>query len=299
MEYTADIKSPAELQKEEAELRALQTHTSKGEKLFNWLTYGGLAGIGTFMLTIPITYWAKYGGGAAGFENTEKWVQNTLKWNEHQAKHAVITTTTMQSGNITLLPVMVMERNKQQLVETFNNVLGDKSGDASVDDEPEQSVLSLAKGRVAAWVTIYSSFRAAALVFGEQKFSKFEDKFSKHIICNPLGMPTHIPSLPRIEANETKLFRIGKIAAFDVFATAAATSVLYLASRFFAKKNPRLHAHTLPQNIHAQAPAASPIDSQNTPVDESKFAQFRKADIQPIRNYTDLAELADSSLGLM
>ena len=36
-------------------------HVSKGERLFDWITYGGMAGLGTFLITIPIAFHAKYG----------------------------------------------------------------------------------------------------------------------------------------------------------------------------------------------------------------------------------------------
>jgi hypothetical protein len=153
-----------------------------------------------------------------------------------------MTSVLMVPGNLGLIPIKAMENNKPELVEKFNKMLGDKSADASVENDSKQTWGSLVKSRLAAWLAVFTGFRVAATVIGNEKFGQFENSFSENIVCKTLGKPTHIPGMEKIAANETKLFRYGKIAALDVFATAAATILLYMGTRFFAKPNPQWHA---------------------------------------------------------
>lgn len=101
--------------------------------------------------------------------------------------------------------------------------------------------MSLIKSRVAAYATVFVSLQGAVKIFGDDRFKKFEEDFAEHVVCRPLNLPTHTPGLPRSAATETRAFRYGKIGALDVFATAAATILLYAGSRFFAKKNEHWH----------------------------------------------------------
>jgi len=41
------------------------SHRSRGEKIFDWIVYGGLGGVGTFLLTLKPAYWMRYHGGEA------------------------------------------------------------------------------------------------------------------------------------------------------------------------------------------------------------------------------------------
>lgn len=242
----------------QAEIKAEKTSSSKGERLFDWITYGGIAGLGTFVLTIPIAYWAKYGGGAKHFINGGKRLQN-LGLGEHTAEHAMMTTATMQGGNVTIIPVKIMENYKPQLVEKFNKLLGDKSEDASIENDPKQTWGSLVKARIfLAWLPVFASFKATGMLIGEDKFAAFQNNFSKGV-CDILGKSTHFPGMAKIAANETKLFRYGKIGALDLFATAAASTLLYIGSRFFAKKNEHWHAQ------HTHIPPQTPSHEPETP----------------------------------
>ena len=240
------ITPPIDPQVEAAEKAALKSHTSKGEKLFDWLTYGGIGFLGVFAAGIPVGYWAKYGGGAKAFASSIKALEKT-GMSAKSAEDIMITNVLMQPGNAALIPIKILENHKPALVEKLNTMMGDKSGDASIDQEPEQTWGSLIKSRLTAWVAVFAGFRGAAMIIGGEKFGEFEDAFSKHVICAPFGKPTHTPGMAQVVENETKLFRAGKIAALDVFATAAATSILYVGSRFFAKNNPRWQAHDIPK----------------------------------------------------
>jgi len=231
-----------------AEAKAAKTSSSKGERLFDWLTYGGIGFLGVFAAGIPIGYWGKYGKGAGMFHSGAKSLEK-LGMSAKSAEDAMMTSVLMQPGNIALLPIKLMENNKPHLVDKFNDMLGEKSSDASVEKDPQQTWGSLIKSRLAAWLAVYAGFRGGAMMFGGENFAKFENKFAEYIVCNPLGKPTHIPGMEKIAANETKLFRYGKIASLDVFATAAATILLYVGSRFFAKRNDQWEAkHTHPDN---------------------------------------------------
>lgn len=233
------------LHSREAQQQAEKTSTSSGEKAFDLLTYGGVAGLGTFALTIPVAYWAKYGKGAKYFEDAAKYlVKKGMR--PRIAEEMVMTSALMQGGNLTIIPVKVLENCKPQIVDRFNHMLGDESGKASVDEDPQQTWGSLIKSRLVAWTAVFAGFRAAATLVGHEKLDSFEKKFAEGV-CKLMGKATHI------KGAETAHYRYGKIAALDVFATAAATSILYVGSRFFAKNN--THWDTDRNN---PAPAATP-----------------------------------------
>ncbi len=263
----------------EAETKAEKTSSSKGERLFDWLTYGGIAGLGTFALTIPIAYWAKYGGGAKAFVDAGKRLER-MGMNESTAEHFMMTTATMQGGNVTIIPVKLMENHKPELVDKFNKMLGDKSEDASVENDPKQTWTSLIKARLLlAWLPVFVSFKATGMMIGEEKFGAFQNSFAESV-CNFLKRPTHTPGLEKIVANETKIFRYGKIAALDVFATVAATSLLYIGSRFFAKQNEPWHA----QRTHIQPPInplGAPGKAMENATHQSHSAPAREKEPEP------------------
>lgn len=250
----------------EAEAKAKKTSTSKGEKLFDLLTYGGIGFLGVFAAGIPLGYWAKYGGGSGMFKRTAQSLEKS-GLSKHAAEDFVMTSVLMQPGNLGLIPIKAMENHKPELVEKFNNMLGDKSSDASIDNDPKQTWISLAKSRAVAWLAVFTGFRGAGMIIGEEKFEKFSNSFAENIVCKPLGKPTHTPGLAKIAANETKLFRYGKIAALDVFATAAATALLYAGTKFFSKPNPQWHPKYL--DSKAKEPQATPQQTAAEPsVDE-------------------------------
>ncbi|MDX1974230.1 MAG: hypothetical protein SFT92_00995 [Rickettsiales bacterium] len=190
---------------------------SRREKIFNWLTYGGIAGLGTFLVTIPTTYWAKYGGGANLFKAAAKELERT-GFHPETAEQIVTTTALMQGGNITLFPVKFMEDHKAEII-----------GKDPAKEQNKQDWTSLIKARLVAWGAVFASFKGVAKLIGGDKLTAFEEKFAKHVVCDPLGKATHIAGA------ETKLYRYGKIAALDVFATVAASTLLYMGSRLFAK----------------------------------------------------------------
>ena len=149
-----------------------------------------------------------------------------------------MTTALMQGGNLMIPPVKWMENNKPRLVDGLNHTLGEQDGLEEVKQEPRQTWGSLIKSRFVAWAAVFTSLRGASWatdkVIGKGAFGKFEDGFSKYVVCKPLRRPTHI------EGKETTLFRVGKIASIDLFATIGSAALLFVASRIFSRKNPKI-----------------------------------------------------------
>jgi hypothetical protein len=199
---------------------------SRGERLFDWLVYGGIGGVGTFIITIPIAFWAKYGRGAERFEQTTEWmIKKGLS--EQRAEQVMNASATMQGGNVMVFPIKWAEDNKVALVTKLNDMLGEKTDVAALKSEDKQTWGSIVKARMLAWVTVFTGFEIAANTLGGKSLDNFEKGFAK-IACDTLGKETHIGG------KETRAFKYGRIAALDVFATAAASVLLYFGSRFFA-----------------------------------------------------------------
>jgi len=200
---------------------------SRGEKIFDWLVYGGIAGLGTFIVTIPMTYWAKYGSGSGYFKSASKWFQSK-GFSPQTAEDLSMTSSLMQGGNLMVLPVKIAEDNKVAIVTKINDMLGEKTDVSALEAEDRQSWGSIIKARLMAWAVVFTSLRTAGHMLGNERFEAFNESFSKNLICKPLGVATHIAG------QETKTFKVGKIAALDLFATAAASTLLYIGTRVFA-----------------------------------------------------------------
>lgn len=236
---------------------AAAARRTRGERLFDWLAYGGFAGAVTFVLGMPLGYWVRYSNSG---RQTVKWAARHLKnigLSEAASEDVVMTTALMQGGNATLIPVKIMEDHKPKLVGRLNKHLGDDTEDLSVEDSIRQSWKSLLKSRLAAWLMVFGSFRTfAAMPGGGKKLNAFEEAFSEQIFCKPLGKPTHV------NGKETLIYKTGRIAALDVFATAAAATLLYIGSRFFARKdNDKRPAEVLHEAIPAVALADDAVEA--------------------------------------
>lgn len=217
--------------------------SSRGERLFDWLTYGGIAGVGTFLLTVKIAYDQKYGGGDKKLYHKMTNGLRSIGFSPKVAKDVVETTNLMHGGNLMVLPVAGLEYFKKPIVRGINAVLNEPP-DASVQEGPQQTFWSLLKGRMVAWSVVFASMFTASEVIGPQM------KNLEHRVGSAYAgfkdMPIHEGSMSREafatleesakEAIGTKPYRLGRIAALDVFATAAAAALLYIGSHFFAKK---------------------------------------------------------------
>ena len=268
---------------EKAEEKALKTSTSKGEKLFDLLTYVGIAGIGTFLLTIPVAYSAKYGKGAKYYEKTSKFLVDK-GISPRLAEDIVMTSATMQGGNLSIIPVKMMEDNKPEIVDKLNKMTGDESGKASVDEDLKQTWGSLVKSRILAWVAAFTGFRTAVGVLGAEKFVSFENAFAKKM-CEIVKKPTHLKGV------ETPHYRYAKIGALDVFATIAATTILYTGSRFFAKRNEHWHEKEtlhMPSKVpDMQTPEYIPSETSKRFTDNIRSQSRELAPNPREKNYAD------------
>lgn len=210
-------------------------HRSVGERIFDWSVYGGIAGVGAFVATVPAAYLLKYGrlqwfdqSLSKGFERILKAV-GPASWDHAKVGAKMATTTTlMQGGNAMLLPIGIAEKYKVPIVEKINHALGDHTPPAQVEDTQKQTWGSLIKARVMAWVVVFTSFTTAGW-FVPKSFQMFETEFGERV-CKLLRRPTEIAG------KETKTFIYGKIGALDIFATAAAAVLLYIGGHIFAER---------------------------------------------------------------
>lgn len=198
---------------------------SWGEKFFNLGVYGGIQGVGVFLATIPITYFIKYGKGpiTGKFRDGYKWLVSQLKrtgLSAGNSEHVVMTLALMQGGNLGLIPVKLAENHKPEIVGRLNEILGEKNDSEAVRKEPDQTWGSLIKSRLVAFGLVLGSFWTVEML-ADKRLKQFKNFFARGV--------TTLSG----KASFTN-FRIGKIAALDIFATAAATTLLFIASRFFA-----------------------------------------------------------------
>ncbi len=77
-----------------------------------------------------------------------------------------------------------------------------------------------------------------------------------------------------VGAAETKAYRYGKLAALDVFATAAATTILYASSRFFARnRSPEKQKELAAKTNAGGSPFADAADASVLPVAEAELPE--------------------------
>lgn len=257
-------------------------HLSRGEKIFNWLVYGAVNAVGTFIITLPLGYWTKYGSVAKYFERgTNFLVKKGM--NPSMAEPLLSTTALVHGGNLMVAAVKVAEDNKIPIIKKIDEIIGDKTDVAALEQQDKQTWPSLIKGRILAWLTVYTALQGTVTFAGADKLAAIENGFAKNVVCKMLGRPTHVGG------RETKTFRYGKLAALDIFATAAAATLLYIGSRFFAKsdkKNLEVQCEELAKEKAVQPEALLvPVSAQNRlgrPKDESFAATLsRRAETAP------------------
>lgn len=241
---------------------------SKGERAFDWLVYGGMNYVGTFILTIPVAYSMKFGLLKNSYNSCHEWLMNrglSSGW----ATKLLDTTTLSMGGNLMVVPIKILEDNKRGIVDGLNKQLGDDGPNAkNVEDAPKQDWLSLLKSRVVAWGVVFASFTGADWLM-KGKFGEFSESFGRgtnRMIKAPFhkNVPEALQAdaklyeslaeqitqkgadktalrsqmaelTTKLEPFETRRFAYGKLGAVDVFATAAAVSLLYAGSRIFSK----------------------------------------------------------------
>lgn len=230
---------------------------SKGEKAFDKVVYGGFAGVGTFVLTLPVAFKIKHGRWAEGYGKlinmTEKGLSRFLPAgvSSKVAEQVVETTVLMQGGNLMLLPIRWAERRKVSIVNGLNRLLGDPTPPEDVAQAPQQTWGSLVAGRALAFLTVFGTFFSAS-VFLPRSFSVFKAEFGERT-HQLVGWFKRVRSSPVME--QTRGFKIGELAALDVFATMAAASVLYVGAHFFARKRVEKQEKRAHREVVVAAPA--------------------------------------------
>lgn len=235
-------------------------HKSKGEKRFDQIVYGGIAGVGTLLATLPIAYSFKHGKlGGDSYRKAVNWVEKKLngvlstKNSRAFAEEAVMTTSLMMGGNVMLLPVAVAEHYKVPLVAKLNTAKGDPTPPETIALAPKQTLWSLIEGRILAWGAVFGTLFTASRLL-PNTFQTF---------TNEVGTRTHeltqwLRQKPKLAAPQHSVsFKIGELAALDVFATAAAASLLYVGGHFFARK------HEEKKELRQTHPLKSHLNSDN------------------------------------
>lgn len=213
---------------------------TRGETLFDLGVYGGINGVGTFIATIPLAYWSIYGGGAKHFDRASQYLEGT-GMSAKSIKNALTTTALGLGGTVMLLPVRLAEGYRQPIVNALNKHFGEKHDQTATPlADPTQTWSSLILGRLTAWGAVFGGFKlmeyGSKAIGKPQALEHFEESFGQKL-CNFLGKATHDAA-----GVETKAYRYGKLAALDVFATTAASLLLYSGSRFFAERRDYRHA---------------------------------------------------------
>ena len=225
-----------------------QKPKSKGERVFDWLVYGGIAGVGVFVATVPLTYLFKYTKTGSKYyhglvdvlvKGAEKIAPSMLS--EKAAEDVVMTTSLMMGGNAMLIPIGYAEKHKVTTVSGLNTILGDPTPPSDIEQKPKQTWGSLVKARLAAWGTVFTALFSASWAF-PKSFTMFENEFAERF-CQVFKKPTEIIKEGTLVPSRS--FLLGKISALDVFATTAAAILLYVAGHSFARKREeRKHHHS-------------------------------------------------------
>lgn len=215
------------------------SHRSRGEKIFDWIVYGGLGGVGTFLLTLKPAYWMRYYGGEARIGRFLERIGIGGKI----ANQVATSTSLSLGGHIMLLPIAFAEAHHTQIVDGLNKMTLDPTLAEEIQAKPKPTLGSIIRGRLVAWAAVGSGFIAMGEFF-PKTLDVFKNEFAEWF-CKR----THQPM--KVAGEETKAFRYGKIAALDVFATACAATLLYIGSYFFARrKDAQQNPRPLPDSPH-------------------------------------------------
>ncbi len=214
---------------------------SKGEKLFDRVVYGGIAGVGTFVLTLFMANKFKNGdwAGPRYMRATAK-VESALgrvlpeTWARKLGAEAIQTTSLMMGGNAMLLPIGLAEKHKTQIVNGLNVMLGDPTPPQAIAQTPQQTWRSLIEGRLLAWGAVFSALVGAGVLL-PKTFETYCDEFAKRT-HQVVQWAKRKPMASELAMKATTSYRVGSIAALDVFATIAAVVLLYVGGHFFARK---------------------------------------------------------------
>jgi hypothetical protein len=179
-------------------------------------------------------------------------IEQSGKAGEIISKAASSTMIISWGGNFFVPIIKWLENGRENISNFFNRRIG-KPGEEQIaherlKDVPKQNWMDVIKGRVMAWLTVFSALTAIDSIAGKDSagrsnFAKYEDAFSRKIVCKLPGIGSEakqIASLPLSEKVPMHLekngaYRFGKVAALDLFATSAAIVVWNVISRLSAK----------------------------------------------------------------
>lgn len=210
---------------------------SLGEKIFDYATYAGIAGIGTFIVTIPLANAFSHGP----FKKiTNAFVKglDTLKIPKGAQENIVNTTNLMHGGNFMLIFVGLAEHFKKPIVASLNKKLGDPTDPRVVEETPKLTVLSLVQGRALAWLSVFTGFTTAKFLLGN-KFEKGLD-YAGTSLAKILKQPAILKN-----GEHSAAYKWGHTGALDVLATASASTILYTSSHFFEKNKSKSTSENL------------------------------------------------------
>jgi len=234
-----------------------------GEKWFHRITYTGLAEGATFVSSVVFAYLAKFSRIKFPGSN-DSWSEKWQQWGEKVGEKTLMTTALMMGGNLFIIPIRAMEAHKREIVHFFNEKFGKEGevekGDQQVQNEPPQSWGSLLKGRVLAWLTVFTTLTAASKFIGPQ-MGKFEEKTGDLFVKAGKAVK---PDLG--ERQEFRLRKAGELSAIDLFATLAASAIMQASSKVFARNSQGKKEQDVPQTDQVTAPSAAAEPKENPSV---------------------------------
>ena len=231
---------------------------SKGALLFDRVVYAGIAGVGTFVVTVPVAYELEHNARFRPvFEKAVQGVETGLSKLHINIAHdtargVVKTTTLMQGGNLMLIPVAIAEHFKVPIVRGLNAMLGEKTPQDKIQEAPKQTMGSLLKSRGLAWLTVFGALTGVSKLY-PKTLGTFEEETGR-LVCRVLKRPEMRKNAGHL-LEDTRTFGYGKLAAIDVFATAAAATLLYVGGHFFARKQEEKHERKLIRQANGGAHA--------------------------------------------
>lgn len=268
-----------------------------------------------------------------------KWNLSSDKAKENAygiSRDAMLTSVTFFGGLIPLPFIRHMERNKAKIVRRLNEKYGTAedviAGEENVKDEAPQSWGSIIKGRIGAWFVVFITFAGigAQLIpktFGglEKDFENIAGKVGNKIHNWPEGSHKYFAATGETKAQkegneksalpagitpkqESQMYtykRMGNLAAVDIFATAASASLLYVISKFFAKKSDKKkdpRAETIDSNgvdyVRSVVPSTQKVVANNAGAEAETEIMPKKKHLEKVgkRNASYVAESEKEAL---
>lgn len=250
-----------------------------GEKWYDRIKFGAAEAF-ILVATAGIAYWARHGKPGNKWnlfkrmqDRFEIWMKPLAKTETGKivAGAAASTMVTFHGGNAFAPCMKWFDNKKKNIVAYCNEKFGSREevriGNAKVEAEPRQSWGDVIKGRVAAWLIVFSSFLPAMLIAGKDKttgvlrFDKYEDWFGK-TLAKFTKDGARINAMPITErlaknADTSKTYKFGRILALDIYATTAAILIWNAISKFSAGKRSRKKSQA---EEPAPVPAAPPAE---------------------------------------